>query len=103
MRLIDADALNMAFTMLRFNEDGALRHWGDRQNWCLSGQEVEDLINSIPTAEPERKTGRWTKAYDGNDDHVKCTGCFKTYDWISQAQYYNYCPNCGAYMGGGTE
>lgn len=46
------------------------------------------------------KTGKWTKAYDGNDDHVKCTGCFKTYDWTSQAQYFNFCPNCGVDMRG---
>lgn len=51
MPYIDRDKLNMAFTMLRFNEDGTLRHWDDRQNWCMSGQEVEDLINSIPTVD----------------------------------------------------
>jgi len=62
-----------------------------------------DFLEGMPSAQAERKTGQWTKAYDGNDDHVKCTGCFKTYDWISQAQYYNYCPNCGAYMRGDTE
>lgn len=93
MRLIDADALNMAFTMLRFNEDGTLRHWGDRQNWCLSGQEVEDLINSIPTAEPERKTGRWIER-DSNGVW-QCDQCRK-YCLIYKA---HYCPNCGADMG----
>ena len=50
--LIDRRALDLAFSMLRFNKDGTLRHWDDRQNWCLSGQEVEDLINSIPSVEP---------------------------------------------------
>lgn len=50
--LIDRKALDLAFTMLRFNADGTLRHWDDRQNWCMSGQEVEDLINSIPSVEP---------------------------------------------------
>lgn len=48
----------------------------------------------------KQKKERWTKAYDGIDRHVKCTGCFKTYDWASQAQYYNFCPNCGADMRG---
>lgn len=50
--LIDRRALDLGFTMLRFNEDGTLRHWDDRQNLCMSGQEVEDLINSIPSVEP---------------------------------------------------
>lgn len=44
----------------------------------------------------EPKKGKWTNAYDGHDGHVKCTVCFKTYDYITHAQYFNYCPNCGA-------
>lgn len=51
-----------------------------------------------PFAQPQRIKGRWTKAYDGYDGHVKCVQCFKTYDWDTQAQYYNFCPNCGAWM-----
>lgn len=54
------------------------------------------LIESLPPAEP--KKGKWTNAYDGNDGHVKCTACFRTYDYITQAQHFNYCPNCGARM-----
>lgn len=49
MRLIDADALDMAFTNLRFNQDMSLAHWGDRKNWCLFGHEVEKLIHDAPT------------------------------------------------------
>lgn len=62
--------------------------------WC----EEITALREIPSAEP--KKGKWTKAYDGNDGHVKCTACFKTYDYITHAQYFNYCPNCGAKMGG---
>ena len=49
MRLIDADALDMAFTNLRFNKDMSLAHWGDRKDWCLHGHEVEKLIYDAPT------------------------------------------------------
>ena len=49
MRLIDADALDMAFTQSRFNPDGSIYHWGDRKDWCMNGQEVEELIASQPT------------------------------------------------------
>lgn len=49
MRLIDADALDMAFTNLRFNQDMSLAHWGDRKDWCLHGHEVEKLIHDAPT------------------------------------------------------
>jgi len=48
-RLIDIEALNTAFTGLRFNDDGTLRHWDDRKNWCLHGSEVENLIADAPT------------------------------------------------------
>lgn len=96
MRTIDADALMEVIN----------RHCYPVQHDMTSiepGMTLVGIIQAVqeqPTVEPERKTGRWTNAYDGNDGHVKCTGCFKTYDWISQAQYYNYCPNCGADMRG---
>ena len=51
MRLIDADALDNAFTRLRFNADGELVHWGDRKDWCLHGSEVETLIANAPTVD----------------------------------------------------
>jgi hypothetical protein len=55
MRLIDADALDAAFTALRFNADGSLKHWGDRPDWCLHGNEIETLIKDAPTVEPKRE------------------------------------------------
>lgn len=54
MRPIDADALDAAFTDLRFSADGTLAHWGDRPDWCLHGREVEKLIENAPTI------GGWT-------------------------------------------
>lgn len=56
MRLIDADALDEAFTALRFAEDGTLGHWGDRKDWCLQGRDVEKLIANAPTV------NRWISA-----------------------------------------
>lgn len=50
--------------------------------------------------EPELQ-GEWVDAKDGYDGHVKCNKCFKTYDWTRDAQYFDYCPNCGSYNGGG--
>lgn len=50
-RLIDADALDKAFTQSRW-DDGGLSHWGDRKNWCMFGDEVETLFNSSPTIIP---------------------------------------------------
>lgn len=47
-RLIDADALDKAFTELRWDNNG-LAHWGDRKDWCLHGNEIEALISATPT------------------------------------------------------
>ena len=57
---------------------------------------ARELIEQLPSKQQQRIKGRWTKAYDGYDGHVKCVQCFKTYDWDTQAQYYNFCPNCGS-------
>lgn len=47
--LIDRDALNNAFTGMRFNADGLLLHYGDREDWYLKGSEVETLITNATT------------------------------------------------------
>lgn len=60
----------------------------------------EEFLEICNREEPKRKKGRWVRAMDGNDGHVKCDKCFKTYDYISEAQYYKFCPNCGADMRG---
>ena len=50
-RYIDADALDRAFSKLRFNNDGELEHYGDRPNWYLWGSEVENLIAEAPSVD----------------------------------------------------
>ena len=55
-RLVDADALDDAFTELRWDGEG-LAHWGDRNEWCLSGNEVEELFNNAPTIIPAEDGG----------------------------------------------
>ena len=50
-------------------------------------------LSVLPSAKPEHSA--WVNARDGHDGHVKCKVCFKTYDWDSEAQYFNFCPNCG--------
>ena len=93
MRRIDADALiadcNKYLGIL--NPDRDVKEYA-RIFWLIS------ILRSAPAIEPERKKGKWVPAKDGYEDHVECTGCFKTYDWISQAQYYDFCPSCGADM-----
>ena len=61
-----------------------------------------NFIESIPSAEPERKKGEWI--YDGKRGRFpacKCSICghYENADW-ALSQGVNYCPNCGAEMSG---
>ena len=57
---------------------------------------ARNIIEDLPSAEPERKTSRW--GYMLIDGSIMCLNCGTRYDWDSQAQYYKYCPNCGSRM-----
>lgn len=68
----------------------------------------EDIINALPSAQPERKTGLWeinehTYACN-NRRNWKCTNCCtEKYDFIFTSvckPEWSYCPNCGADMRG---
>ena len=50
---------------------------------------AEARMNELPSAEPERKKGKWVFDYGLS----QCSEC-KT-DFMRE---YNYCPNCGADM-----
>lgn len=77
MRLIDADALDAAFTDLRFDADGTLAHWGDRPDWCLHGSEVEKLIHDAPTVATDINVpGKWISVEDRlpeSGEHILAT------------------------------
>ena len=66
---------------------------------------LDDWINSLPSAQPERKKGKWqiTDAYPHN---VYCSECHKKFAqthwavWEDGSLPRNFCPNCGADMRG---
>ena len=55
----------------------------------------------IPSAEPERKKGKWVLAtnFPYGDDCYVCNNCKVKLD----SMYPNFCPNCGADMRGEQE
>lgn len=63
--------------------------WGLR----LIESNIED-IKELPSAQPERKKGKWIY---NSPVTVKCDQCgcvIKDWDWYS----FKYCPSCGAKM-----
>lgn len=74
--------------------------------------EVDDVkaeLEEAPTAEPERKKGRWIKHEDRPCWY--CSECnednYYAYVWSGDTGIYvfqdNFCPHCGAEMTGGAE
>ena len=59
-------------------------------------QILDERIKPLPSAQPERKKGKWI--YDG--DCYICNQCMSAFGWWADSQTSNYCPNCGADMRG---
>ena len=63
--------------------------------------EIEE-IKHLPSAQPERKMGKWIEQDDGWDGiYYECSVCrepFTLIDGTPSDNLYNFCPNCGADM-----
>ena len=67
------------------------------------GSAVQEVINGLPSAQPERKKGEWQEREDYNGDPCyTCTCCGESWYTVSGNNPYdegvNFCPNCGADM-----
>ena len=66
------------------------------------------MISEVPSAQPERKKGKWidTDRGESNISKVYCSICMKEYiprhwmSWKYGETPKNFCPNCGAEMEG---
>lgn len=101
--LIDRQALREAMYHEAFETDSDEQRW-DSGCW-IRYKMFERILNSMPPAQPERKTGRWV--HDGYDyphgnDWIHCSVCGKRGINVP-ADLTNYCPNCGADMRGETD
>ena len=90
MRLIDADAIVFTHAIARSIDDG--HNWNEL---CVTKDEIDDM----PSAEPERKTGRWSNYKDEHSCSV--CHCVVISDCWDDEIRYDYCPYCGAEMSGG--
>ena len=65
---------------------------------------VLSAINETPSAQPERKTGRWIPVANGRGGH-ECALCHEyapSYQSGEENLTY-FCPNCGAEMSRGDD
>lgn len=95
MRLIDADTLKYMLQAISYDD------WnqGVSTTWANAYAEFADMVEDMPTIEPERKTGKWIR-------HCKlgvweCDQCGTQFKFPFKHHYY--CPNCGADMRGEQE
>jgi len=54
-----------------------------------------EYIKQLPSAQPERKNGKWIDIRCGTVSLWSCSKCGEIY-----AENFHYCPNCGADMRG---
>ena len=105
MRPIDADALKESLKESRDNcslwlqdcKEARSQKWiGRAEQALMTFNECIMRIDTIPTIEPGRKTGKWiyVECIDGEGLGAvawKCSECGEIYK-----NDYNYCPHCGS-------
>lgn len=66
--------------------------------------EVRDRIKALPSAQPERKKGKWIVTSEFEDcRYAKCNQCKVTQIFYYGKPLTNFCPNCGAELRGEQE
>lgn len=91
MRAIDADYLKEHLTACTINGMPLHRMYTELD-------ELLEVIDDVPTIEPERKKGHWLLFGDSYMEFCKCSNCGHSEDTKK-----NFCPECGADMRGGQD
>ena len=74
--------------------------------YYLCGEDIFEYsklrIESLPSTQPERKRGKWTRHFDGNEWYWYCSSCKEQWYeedlWMGGNSFPNFCPNCGCRM-----
>lgn len=86
---------------------------GHNCKYYVHGCKEIECLRALPSAQSERKKGKWIPFEYGDDTWHKCTACGVADNYISIVQrpngktgrlesVRNYCPNCGAMMENST-
>lgn len=98
MRLIDADTAIETLENGKYSPDYCKEHEIDHS---ISMEMVRILLNTLPPAQPERKTGQWIEHENADiieGYYVSMYECSCCHTWKNDDS--NYCPDCGADMRG---
>lgn len=68
----------------------------DMESW-YKVDDVRKAIDQLPSAQPQRKKGKWNRISGRLGNEVECSNCHDVF-WIWMNNY-SYCPRCGAEMG----
>ena len=63
---------------------------------CING--TEEVLRSLPSAQPERETGRWMPDNRPGGGFWVCSNCKFPSEAFAANMLYKFCPNCGAKM-----
>ena len=63
---------------------------------AITALELFGNSEQLPSAQPERKTGKWIKF--NNSCTIRCNQCGQEMTSLCDIKLPNYCPSCGAYM-----
>ena len=85
--LISRQAAKMA--LVEKGQHSRRYKWGEI--WELNGLEIREVLDNLPSVQPEQKTGQWIS--NRHTDTVLCSECKKCY-----GDEFKFCPNCGAKM-----
>lgn len=87
-------------TVIDMLQSQAYDDWnqGASTTWANAFSECAEMIRNLPSAEPERKRGKWLDDY-GNEKKdgygADCSVCGGYSEYLT-----DYCGDCGAYMKG---
>ena len=86
--------------------DCPLSHGCPKISGCTNGQTMEyasEIPDDCPiSVQTERKKGKWTRHFDGNEWYWYCSSCKEQWYeedlWMGGNSFPNFCPNCGCRM-----
>ena len=78
--------------------DEVINLWADKPFGNPTLIEIKGCIEALPSAQPQRKTGKWMPVSDETQTWHYCSECH-----YQQYEKTKFCPSCGADMRGDSD